>query len=75
MKVLGITHILNPAEGEEMGMVNTDSEFYRHDGIKYLGLRLMDLPTTPISTYFPQVANFIDEGLSSGGKRLIFEIF
>lgn len=75
LKALGITHILNPAEGEEMGMVNTDSEFYRQDGIKYLGLRLMDLPSTPISSYFPEVTNFIDEGISSGGKRWICVIF
>ncbi|KAK7603549.1 hypothetical protein V9T40_003548 [Parthenolecanium corni] len=71
LKALGITHILNPAEGEEMGMVNTDSEFYRQDGIKYLGLRLMDLPSTPISSYFPEVTNFIEEGISSGGKVLV----
>lgn len=69
LKALGITHVLNSAEGEEMSMVNTDSEFYRHDGIKYLGLKLRDLPFTPISKHFRQVANFIDEGISSGGKR------
>ena len=36
--------------------VNTSQEFYRHSGITYKGLRLLDVDQTDISRHFPEVS-------------------
>ena len=36
--------------------VNTSQEFYRHSGITYKGLRLLDVDQTDISKHFPEVS-------------------
>lgn len=69
--MLGITHLLNAAEGKRYGFVNTDNNYYADTTIKYLGLQVADLPTTDISKYFYLAANFIDEAVSIGGNLII----
>lgn len=71
LKTLGITHILNAAEGKRFGFVNTDSNYYADTTMRYLGLPIKDLPTADISEYFHVTANFIDDAVSKGGN--IFE--
>lgn len=71
LKQLGITHVVNTAEGKLLGMVDTDADYYKHSGIKYLGLPLMDLPVTDISCHFYEVSDFIHDALRSGGKVLV----
>lgn len=66
--MLGITHLLNAAEGKKFGFVNTNEKYYSDTTIKYLGLPLADFFTTDISKYFYTVANFIDEAVSTGGN-------
>lgn len=68
---LGITHVVNTAEGKLFGMVDTDQDFYRYTNIQYLGFSLMDLPVTNISAHFDEVAEFIDCAVTSGGKVLV----
>lgn len=71
LKILGITHLLNAAEGKRFGLVNTDKNYYSDTTIKYLGLPLIDLCTTDISKYFYIIADFIDEAVSTGGNEII----
>ncbi|CAK9801521.1 Dual specificity phosphatase 29 [Anthophora plagiata] len=71
LKMLGITHILNAAEGKRFGFVNTDKNYYADTTLKYLGLPLADLCTTNISKYFYIAADFIDEAVSTGGKAFV----
>ncbi|XP_020287764.1 dual specificity protein phosphatase 3 isoform X2 [Pseudomyrmex gracilis] len=71
LKTLGITHILNAAEGKRFGFVNTDSNYYADTTMKYLGLPIKDLPTADISEYFHVTASFIDEALTRGGKAFV----
>ncbi|CAK9833573.1 Dual specificity phosphatase 29 [Anthophora retusa] len=71
LKMLGITHILNAAEGKRFGFVNTDKNYYADTTIKYLGLPLADICTTDISKYFNTAAAFIDEAVSMGGKVFV----
>jgi len=73
--MLGITHILNAAEGKRFGFVNTNNNYYSDTTIKYLGLPIKDLPTTDISKYFYTAANFIDEAISTRGNLIIFLYF
>lgn len=65
---MGINYVLNTAEGKRYTQVDTDHLYYRDcPGLRYKGFQLMDLPSTDISRYFHIAANFIDEGISSGG--------
>lgn len=73
--MLGITHLLNVAEGKRYGFVNTDNNYYADTTIKYLGLQVIDLPSADINKYFYIAANFIDEAVSIGGNLIIFIIF
>ncbi|CAL1274670.1 unnamed protein product [Larinioides sclopetarius] len=71
LQAVGITHVLNTAEGSNFGQVNTGTDFYADAGIKYLGFDLVDAPRTRIIDHFDQGVSFIDEGVSSGGKVLV----
>ncbi|KAK0091677.1 hypothetical protein PV326_002863 [Microctonus aethiopoides] len=67
---IGITHVLNAAEGNFSGYVNTNSEFYSDTNIKYLGFRLYDSPIVDISKYFYPAANFIEDALSTTSGKV-----
>ncbi|XKL65486.1 hypothetical protein PGB90_008906 [Kerria lacca] len=71
LKSVGVTHLLNAAEGTGIERVNTNSDYYADIEIKYLGLPLDDSEITQICDYFKVVADFIDEGINSGGKVLV----
>ncbi|UYV80475.1 DUSP3, partial [Cordylochernes scorpioides] len=71
LKQLGITHVINSAEGREMGQVDTGPDFYRDVGIHYLGIGIMDMPNVRISLYFELASNFIQKALESKGKVLV----
>lgn len=71
LKRLGVTHVLNTAEGNRNGTVNTNQAFYNPYGIKYKGLRLLDVAQTNIAKHFNEVVEFIDEALEGGGKVLV----
>ncbi|XP_011865435.1 PREDICTED: dual specificity protein phosphatase 3 [Vollenhovia emeryi] len=71
LKMLGITHLLNSAEGTRFGFVNTNSNYYADTTIKYLGLQVKDLPSEDIGKYFYTAANFIDEAMSTRGKAFV----
>jgi hypothetical protein len=65
---IGITHVLNAAEGNRFGMVNTSRNYYKDTNIKYMGVHLLDLPMTNISACFQETADFIESGVKCGGK-------
>ena len=66
---IGVTHVLNTAEGKKVGLVDTNENYYYPYGIKYMGLKLFDVAQTNISKHFLEVADFIDEALNDGGKN------
>jgi hypothetical protein len=68
LRKIGITHILNTAEGIGFGRVNTSKDYYRDTDIKYMGVQLQDLPITNISAHFTETADFIENGVKSGGN-------
>lgn len=71
LKKVGVTHVLNTAEGQRNGTVDTNQEFYKPFGIKYKGLKLLDVPQANIAIYFNEVGEFIEEALQNGGKVLV----
>lgn len=73
LKSIGITHVLNAAQGREKncGQVNTAPGFYLQSGIKFLGVPAFDNIVFRIYPYFDEAAQFIEEALKSKGKVLV----
>lgn len=66
---MGITHVLNTAEGARYGQVDTGHVYYRDmSNVRYMGFPMTDQPSTDISRYFYIAAKFIENGVSSGGS-------
>ncbi|XP_010143680.1 PREDICTED: dual specificity protein phosphatase 3 [Buceros rhinoceros silvestris] len=61
---LGITHVLNAAEGKSFMHVNTNAEFYEGTGIRYHGIKANDTQDFNLSRYFEEAADFIEKALS-----------
>uniref|UniRef100_A0A665V8V7 Dual specificity protein phosphatase n=1 Tax=Echeneis naucrates TaxID=173247 RepID=A0A665V8V7_ECHNA len=61
---LGVTHILNAAEGNSFMHVNTNAEFYAGTGIIYHGIPASDTDHFDISVYFEEAADFIEKALA-----------
>lgn len=66
---LGVTHILNAAEGQSDMHVNTDAEFYADAGIIYHGIPAFDTDHFDLSVYFEEASNFIERALAMKGGR------
>jgi len=72
LRLMGITHVLNTAEGSRFGQVDTGHTYYRDmPNIRYMGFPMTDHPSKDISRYFYIAAKFIDNAVSSGGKVLV----
>lgn len=65
---MGITHVLNTAEGSRIGQVDTGHLYYRDmANVRYMGFPLIDMASTDISRYFYIASKFIENGINSGG--------
>jgi len=72
LKRLGITHILNAAQGKEkFYFVNTSAGFYEQHGIKFLGVPAIDMMNFQMEPYFEEAAEFIDDAIRTGGKVMV----
>ncbi|XP_071495167.1 dual specificity protein phosphatase 3-like [Diadema antillarum] len=72
LKELGITHILNCAQGAKFFHVDTSAEDYADVDIKFCGLMVSDFPTSDIKQHFDTAVSFIDEALAQeNGKVLV----
>ncbi|XP_028310609.1 dual specificity protein phosphatase 3-like [Gouania willdenowi] len=73
LKRLGITHILNAAEGNSYMHVNTNAEFYADTSIVYHGIAASDTDHFDISVYFEEGADFIEKALAyKNGKGKVY---
>ncbi|XP_031362936.1 dual specificity protein phosphatase 3 isoform X2 [Lonchura striata] len=68
---LGITHVLNAAEGKSFMHVNTNAEFYEGTGIRYHGIKANDTQEFNLSRYFEEAADFIDKALSQKDGQVL----
>ncbi|KAF2985361.1 hypothetical protein EK904_009046 [Melospiza melodia maxima] len=68
---LGITHVLNAAEGKSFMHVNTNAEFYEGSGIRYHGIKANDTQEFNLSRYFEEAADFIDKALSQKDGQVL----
>lgn len=70
LQKLGITHVLNAAEGRSFMHVNTNANFYKDSGITYLGIKANDTQEFNLSAYFERASDFIDQALAQkNGKE------
>ncbi|KAK3910716.1 Dual specificity protein phosphatase 3, partial [Frankliniella fusca] len=70
LQAMGVTHVLNVAEGNGPGMVSTTARTYAGTGIDYLGLPIVDSPLYDISQHFQEATTFIDR-CQGNGKVLV----
>lgn len=63
LRDLGITHVLNAAEGK-WNNVLTGADYYKDMDIQYFGVEADDKPTFNISQYFCPAADLIHKALS-----------
>ena len=72
LQKIGVTHVLNTAEGADEGLVDLSQSHYEGSGIKYLGFPLWDCPICNITPYFGCAADFIATAIEEcGGKCLV----
>lgn len=70
---MGITHVLNTAEGSRFGQVDTGHAYYRDmPNVRYMGFPLMDQPMTDISRYFYIASKYIENAINSGGNMFYY---
>ncbi|XP_032093091.1 dual specificity protein phosphatase 3 [Thamnophis elegans] len=67
---LGITHVLNAAEGKSFMHVNTNADFYEGTAIVYHGIKANDTQEFNLSHYFEEAADFIDKALAQKDGRV-----
>ncbi|XP_006638242.1 dual specificity protein phosphatase 3 [Lepisosteus oculatus] len=67
---LGVTHILNAAEGNSFMHVNTSADFYAGTGITYHGMKANDTEHFNLSAFFEEGADFIDKALAQKDGRV-----
>ncbi|XP_037836529.1 dual specificity protein phosphatase 3 [Kryptolebias marmoratus] len=73
LQKLGVTHVLNVAEGTSFMHVNTPPEFYAGTGITYFGFSANDTERFNLSAFFEEGADFIDKGLAhNNGKGKVY---
>lgn len=72
---LGITHVLNAAEGKSFMHVNTNAEFYEGTGITYHGIKANDTQEFNLSRYFEEAADFIEKALSQKDGKANWNVF
>lgn len=70
LQKLGVTHVLNVAEGTSFMHVNTSAEFYAGTGITYHGITANDTEQFDLSAFFEEGADFIDKALSHGKGKV-----
>ncbi|KAI1297127.1 Dual specificity protein phosphatase 13 isoform A [Halotydeus destructor] len=71
LRLIGVTHVLNCAEGSHYCQVNTGGHYYAEASIKYMGINVIDVPQAKISLHFHECSDFIDRALQNGGRLLI----
>ena len=68
LKELGISHIVNCAQGTKLNQINTDETYFDEAGIKFHGIRALDIFTFKMTPHFQPAAEFIDDALNNGGN-------
>ena len=64
---MGITHILNAAQGTKFAQIDTNEDTYADLGIQFYGINAMDTPKCDLAKFFTPAAEFIHKALEEKG--------
>ena len=67
IKRVGITHILNAAQGTKFAQIDTNEDTYADLGIQFYGINAMDTPKCDLAKYFTPAAEFIHRAVEEKG--------
>ncbi|KAB5555892.1 hypothetical protein PHYPO_G00039340 [Pangasianodon hypophthalmus] len=70
LQKLGVTHVLNAAEGER-NSVCTGAGYYSNMDIEYYGIEAEDIPSFNISVHFFTMAEYMRRVLSNAQNKLL----
>ncbi|KAJ8378376.1 hypothetical protein AAFF_G00243340 [Aldrovandia affinis] len=70
LQKMGVTHILNAAEGTQ-NSVDTGPAYYEDMNIDYYGIEAADIPTFDLSRFFYPAAKYINNVLSTPENKLL----
>ena len=71
LKEIGITHVLNVAEGNSPYHVNLTAEFYENSGITYKGIKADDSKKFSFKPHLKEICDYIDSALEKGGTVVV----
>ena len=71
MRRIGVTHVLNAAQGSKFNQIDTDDTFYSDIGVGFLGIPAIDIFGFKMSKYFATAADFIENALCSEGGMCV----
>ncbi|KAM6957015.1 dual specificity protein phosphatase 3-like [Aplochiton taeniatus] len=73
LKKLGVTHVLNAAQGDSFMHVSTNAAFYSGTGLVYHGVPASDTDHFDLSVFFEEGADFIERALEHrNGKGKVY---
>ncbi|KAK3083125.1 hypothetical protein FSP39_014656 [Pinctada imbricata] len=68
LKKVGITHLVNCAQGTKYNQIDTDENYFADSGICFHGIQAMDSFGFKMTPFFDNAAEFIHNALQSEGK-------
>ncbi|XP_066519041.1 dual specificity phosphatase 29 [Hoplias malabaricus] len=70
LQKMGVTHVLNAAEGLRNG-VSTGASYYSDLGLQYYGIEAEDIPSFNLSQFFFPAAEYIQQVLGNPQNKLL----
>ena len=70
LKDQGITHVVNCSMGTKFNQIDSDQAYFDDVGIKFHGIKALDIATFKMKPHFDTAATFIDDALKASGKFL-----
>ena len=67
---IGISHLLNAAQGSKFNQIDTTEAYYADLGLKFLDIPAIDVARFKLTPYFQIAADFIQDAIESGGKSV-----
>ena len=58
--------------GTKFNQIDTDQAYFEDVGIKFHGIKALDILTFKMTPHFEPAAAFIDEAIKSGGMSIYF---
>ena len=74
LHLLGITHVLNAAEGIDSNQIMTGSDFYQGTCISYHGISADDNESYDLSKHFDEACNFIKQVIGENAVIAILSL-